>query len=315
MHTRTDGHSRYPHRRRHHLRSASALLGLVLVALPAQLAAQDQPVLVSTDWLAERGDDSDLVILHVGMSMRGMPEEYIEGARFIDYHAFADDANGLVVELTPVERMVEALQEAGVSNNSRVVIYGTGSAHLPARIYMSLDYLGLGDRASVLDGGLETWKAEGRPTTAASATAPSGDFRADVQDDVLATAEWIERHLDDESVTLIDARPENEYTGERNMDGLRPGHIPGAYNLYWADLMVSEDRPVLRSLDEVQARWDEAGASKDGVVVSYCFIGMRASYTYLISKHLGYDARFYDGSWNEWGGDETLPAVAGKSRR
>jgi len=294
---------------------AFALLGLALGAHPQALTAQEQPVLVSTQWLAERVDDPNLVVLHVGMSMRGMPEEYIDGAGFIDYHDFAADANGLVVELTPVQQMVEALQRAGVSNNSRVVVYGTGSAHLPARIYMSLDYLGFGSRTSVLDGGLETWKAEGRPTTAHAASKAAGSFRADVQDDVLTTAEWLAERLDDESVTLIDARPENEYTGERNMEGLRPGHIPGAYNLYWADLMVSEDRPVLRSLDEVQARWEEAGASKDGVVVSYCFIGMRASYTYLISKHLGYDARFYDGSWNEWGGDDSLPAVAGSSRR
>lgn len=295
---------------------ATALLCVLALGVDATPAiSQEQPVLVSTDWLAEQAGDPDLVLIHVGMSMRGMPDEYIEGARFIEYHDFADDRDGLVVQVMPVDQMVEALREAGVSNDSRVVLYGAGSAHMPARIYMSLDYLGHGDRTSVLDGGIETWKAEGRPMAESVAAAQAGTFEPHINEDVLVTAEWIAERLDDPAVTLIDARPENEYTGERTPPSLRPGHIPGAYNLYWADLMKSEDEPVLKALADVQARWDESGADRNGLVVSYCYIGMRASYTYLISKHLGYDARFYDGSWNEWGADDALPAVAGSSRR
>lgn len=295
--------------------AAAALLAAAGSISPLPTAAQEEPVLVSTDWLAEHSADPDLVLLHVGMAMRGMPEEFISGARFIDYHGFTADANGLVAELTPVDQMVEALQAAGVSNDSRVILYGTGSAHIPARIFMALDYLGMGERTSVLDGGLETWKAQNRPTSTEATEASRGAFHANLQNDVLVTAAWIAERLDDSSVTLIDARPESEYSGQRDQQGLRPGHIPGAYNLFWSDLMLSDDQPVLRALDEVKARWAEAGADPDGVVVNYCFIGMRASYTYLISKHLGFDARFYDGSWNEWGADDALPAVAGSSRR
>jgi thiosulfate/3-mercaptopyruvate sulfurtransferase len=280
------------------------------------IAGQAAPVLVSTSWLAEHLHDGDLVLLHVAMPRDGsMPTELIEGARFLDYHGIAAmERDGLSVELLPVEDMVDALRNVGVSDASRIVLYGS-PGHMPARAYVTLDYLGLGDRTSVLDGGLVMWKAEGRPVASEPAAGESGDFTPDVQHDVLVTAEWIAERLDDERVTLIDARPEDEYTGERRPRELRPGHIPGAYNLFWPELQVSEDEPVLRPIEEARARFVEAGATEGGAVVSYCYVGMRASYTYLISKHLGYDARFYDGSWNEWGQRTDLPAVEGKSRR
>jgi thiosulfate/3-mercaptopyruvate sulfurtransferase len=58
-------------------------------------------------------------------------------------------------------------------------------------------------------------------------------------------------------------------------------------------------------------RFQDAGAYAGATVVNYCWVGMRASYTYLIAKHLGYDARLYDGSWNAWSKDDSLPGVTG----
>jgi thiosulfate/3-mercaptopyruvate sulfurtransferase len=268
---------------------------------------------VSTDWLAENLDDPALVILHVGRA-RQMPEEFIPGARFIDYEDFvAREQNGLIVEIPPIHRIVEALRATGVSNDLRVVVYGS-PGHYPARLFMTLDYLGHGDRTSVLDGGLEMWKAEGRPVASQSSAGPAGSFEANPNDTVLVDADWIHERLGDASVTLIDARPSDEYTGQTVGRDPRGGHIPGAYNLYWEDLLVSPDQPVLRTIEEVRVLFEDAGVREDGVVVSYCLIGMRASYTYLISKHLGLDARFYDGSWNQWSKREELPAVTGPER-
>jgi len=299
-----------------------AALFLPSSAVMAQQAGGEQqhgmdhvvPVLVSTDWLAERLDHRRLIVLHVAMGGDGPPETTIPGARFLDYYdVVAPEANDLRIEFRPVDEMAQALRAVGVNNDSHVVL--AGPRHLPARIYVALDYLGLGDRTSVLDGGVRQWAAEERDLSEQFATSTAGSFQPDVQDDVLVTMDWIRERVDDPSVTLIDARPLDEYTGERPGEGLRPGHIPGAYNLYWEDLQVSQDEPVLKPIEQVMARFEESGSEEGGLMVSYCAIGMRASYTYLISKHLGYDARFYDGSWNEWGAQDDTPAVTGTARR
>ncbi|WP_419933976.1 sulfurtransferase [Candidatus Palauibacter sp.] len=283
--------------------------------MPERTAAQENPdILVSTPWLAEHRDDPDVVVLHVGMARMGPTTEFVQGAHFLEYHDIAVERNDLITELAPVEDLVEAFRAAGVSNDSHVVVVGD-LGHVSARVFMTLDYLGHGDRTSVLDGGMAAWKAAGGEVSAESVPPTRGNLEADVREDMLVTAEWIEERLGDPGVTLIDARPDDEYTGERpGRDFLRGGHIPGAYNLYWQDL-TREEIPTLVEMAEVKARFEEAGATMDGVVVNYCLIGMRASYTYMISRYLGYDAKFYDASWNDWGRRQDLPLVAGRDRR
>ena len=293
--------------------SSVTVLCAILCARPA--FGQDAPgVLVSTEWLAEHLEDPSLVLLHVGMPTARSAGTFIPGARFLNYQEIAQIRDSLIAEVPPIDELIAAFERAGVSNDALVIVYGS-PAHLPARVYMTLDYLGHGEQTAVLDGGLEAWRAEDRPVVRSPVESMRTTFTPSIQDDVLVTAEWVADRLDDRYVTLLDARPANEYTGERAPRTGRPGHIPGAYNLYWEDLIVSSENPVLKNLTEVQARFSASGVDGLGTVVSYCYIGMRASYTYLISKHLGFEARFYDGSWNEWSRNDSLPAVTGSLRR
>ena len=282
------------------------------ISLRLPLAVQDAPgVFVSVEWLSEHLQDASILLLHVGMPSARSSGEFIPGARFLNYQEIVQVRGGLIVEMPPVDELIEPFEAAGVSNETLVILYGS-PAHLPARAYVTLDYLGHGARTAVLDGSLEAWKAAELPVDADPALGPRGLFAPIAGEEVLVSAEWIEERLGDPGIALIDSRPEGEYSGRvPTRIGGRAGHIPGAYNLYWEDLLVAPENPMLRDLTDVQLQFVAAGAEGGATVINYCWVGMRASYTYLVAKHLGYDTRLYDGSWNEWSQNDSLPAVTG----
>ena len=92
------------------------------------------------------------------------------------------------------------------------------------------------------------------------------------------------------------------------------GHIPGAWSMYWEELVESRAVPLLKDHDEARRLFRASGAADGSTVVTYCVVGLRASYAYFVARLLGYDAKLYDGSWRDWGSRD-LPFVAGSSRR
>ena len=97
---------------------------------------------------------------------------------------------------------------------------------------------------------------------------------------------------------LIDFRSREEYSGQQDRDG-KPGHIPGAVNIVWRDLVGSQQE-VLVSPERIRQLVSDAGIQPDATVVAYCRLGMRAAVGYLALQQAGYDVRLYDRSYAEW---------------
>lgn len=296
------------------MRRLAALLLLPLAAPAAHAQTRLPSILVSADWLDANLRAPDLVVLHVAHARQKAAADtaHVPGARFLQYDRIAGDVEGVAaVELRPADALRRAFADAGVSSASRVVLVGEPMS--AARAWATLDWLGLGDRAAVLDGGMVAWRAGGRPVARTWEPHAPGDLAPSPQPERFVDATWVHSRLGDPTVALVDARPSREYTGEDGgHEHMKPGHIPGARNLYWEELVVSRADPRLKPEAELRRLFEAAGAGEGRTVVAYCMIGMRASVAYFVSRLLGYETRFYDGSWDDWS-RRALPAVTGEA--
>ena len=267
-----------------------------------------ESLLVSTGWLADHLKDPKLVILAVG-DKGEYDTAHIPGSVFVDYmetHAMKSPA-GLTLEMLPLAEEVEVFQKIGISNDSRVVLYPLKDWNAQtARIYVTLDSMGLGANASVMNGGLPAWQREGRPVTPAAPKVTRGKIVPCAQGDVVADLEYVRTHMKTAGTAIVDARLAEYYTGATIPKGRRAGHIPGASNIAFNSLVDGDGK--LLALEALQAKFKDAGIKPGDRVVSYCHIGQQASEVYFVARYLGYDARLYDGSWEEWSGRSELPA-------
>jgi thiosulfate/3-mercaptopyruvate sulfurtransferase len=290
-----------------------AALGLVSMA-PARAAAQDScgereappGPLVSAEWLKRHRADSGLVLLHAERSRAPFDSAHIAGARFIGMGSFTTKRGELLTELPPMAQLDSLLESLGVGDRGRIVLYGET---LPVtRLYFTLDYLGLGNRVSVMDGGLPAWGAAGGAVTPeATPVPPRAVLTVKPSPEVLADARWVDSHRTDAGVLLLDARTREEFDGTRPEEGvLRPGHIPGAVNLDWTTTIADGK---FRELGQLKQLLAGAGAAPGREIVTYCRVGTRASALYFVARMLGYRVRMYDGSMNEWAGLTALPVA------
>ena len=278
-----------------------SLLSLVSVAAlyvgSAAAASTRSDMLVSTDWLASHLADPNVVILQVSANRKAYDAGHIPGARFIAQGEIAITRDGIPNELPDTDNLVKVFETAGVSDNQRVIVYSDTTVLPATRTYFTLDYLGHGDKAALLDGGLSKWKSENRTLSTDVPAVTPGHFTPEIHQNVLARMDFVKQVIDKQagpSELLLDARPKTDYAGEKG------GHIPTALNVYWMQGQVSREDQSLKPEPELRKLYEAAGITPDHKVVTYCHSGMQASQAYFTLKYLGYDVKMYDGSISEW---------------
>jgi thiosulfate/3-mercaptopyruvate sulfurtransferase len=291
----------------------------ILFALAASVAvapAQERaPMLVTPAWLAEHLHDSNLVLLHVGAKGE-FEQAHIPGAQPLlysdDISTPHDMSNGhmaagtLMLELPPVEQLKATFEKKGVSDNSRIIVYFGKDWYSPTtRTILTLTYLGLGDRTSLLDGGIPAWQAAGHPVTAEVKTPAPGHLTPHVHPEVVVDAAWVSSHLHQPAVAIIDARNTQFYTGKNSGGMPRAGHIPGAQSIPFDSLFGSDGK--LKDTSALTEIFRGAGVKPGAQVVSYCHIGQQATVIWFAARLLGYEAHLYDGSWDDWSQRKDLP--------
>jgi len=263
------------------------------------------PTLVNSAWLDEHLHDSNLVLLHVG-EKKEFDEAHLPGAQFIALNEISDPEASLRLELPSVDKLAHAFESRGISNNSRVVVYPGKDWYSPStRVIWTLTYIGLGSRTSLLKGGMPEWRASGHAVTADLVAPLAGHLTPQIHPEVFADAAYVLAHLHQPSVALLDVRMPNAYAGDAVSGSPRAGRIPGAESLPLELLFDEQDN--LKSVSAIASLFTRAGAKPGMQVVTYCYVGQRATMVWFVARLLGYDARMYDGSWDEWSRRTDLP--------
>ena len=260
--------------------------------------APNDSMVVSTAWLAAHLTDPKVVLIEVTMDAKPTAEGHIPGARQLPYQEFTTKRDGLSSEIPGVDSLKAKLETLGVADDSRVVVYAL-HAPMATRLLMTLDYLGH-QKFSYLDGGLAKWRVEGRAVTQETIVVVRRTFTPRLHPEIVVSADWITGHIDKPGLSLIDTRTDGEYNGTGNRSGMpSAGHLDGARQLEWESLFRSENPLLLKDRAELSKLYADRVQSGD-TVVTYCWVGYRASATYFAARLLGYDAKFYDGSYQDW---------------
>ena len=286
-----------PHATRRFL-TVAGLIALTAVMAAAPAARKpDASLIVSTAWLAKNLNDRSVVVLVVDRTDSAYRAGHVPGARFVPYATFGETINGVQLELPSPDSLRSLFESVGVSNSTHVIL--TGRPLIVTRAFYTLSYLGLA-HVSALDGGFTKWKRESRAAETSAPSIERGHITPAPRPEIVANAQWVLDRVGKRGYSFIDTRTDSEYLGLSSRGGLRSvGHLDGARRLEWQTAFTDSIEFSPRSIAELSTLWRERVAPGD-TVVAYCYIGYRASGTYFISRLLGYPAKLFDGSYEEW---------------
>jgi thiosulfate/3-mercaptopyruvate sulfurtransferase len=276
--------------------------------------------LVSTDWLAAHLGDPTVKILDASFKLPGvtpLPKEdylaaHIPGAAFFDVDVISDHGIALPHMFPSEGSFADGVGALGVTNDDTVVVYDAGGWVAGPRAWWM--FLAFGHRdVRVLDGGLQKWRAEGRPVESGEAFPDFTSYSASFHPSFVRSRRQLVGNLDSRAEQVIDARPQPRFEGSvaEPRPGLRAGHIPGSRSVPYAGLFDPRTG-MMKPLDELRNAFADAGVDLNRPIVTTCGSGVSALVLTLALYRLGVrGSALYDGSWSEWGQLDGPPVATG----
>jgi thiosulfate/3-mercaptopyruvate sulfurtransferase len=279
--------------------------------------------LVSTEWLAAHLADPHLRVLDSSYKQPGITptarQDYdaghIPGAVFFDIDDVAEPGTDPLPHMIPsAERFAAKMEERGIGNADRVVIYDSVGLSSAARAWWMLRLFGH-ENAALLDGGLPKWRAEGRPLETAAPLVPSRRFVARFDPTLVRDKRALlaDLALGNPREQVVDARAAGRFDGtaEETWPGRRRGHIPKSRNVPF-DQVTDPQTRQLRSAEELRSLFEAAAVRLDRPIVASCGSGVTACALAFALHLIGHPgAAVYDGSWSEWGLPGDTPIETG----
>lgn len=268
------------------------------VALAAELAGDEPPVLLDVRWALGRSDGHEQYLAG-----------HLPGAVYVDLDselAAPPSAAAGRHPLPDVAALEVAARRWGVREGVPVVAYDASGGTSAARAWWLLRWAGVAD-VRLLDGGLAAWSAAGLSLEPGEVTPEPGDV-------VLAPGALPTIDADDAAAwphegTLLDARAAERYAGEVEPVDPRAGHIPGAVSAPTAQNLA--DDGTFLPADALTERFRALRAAAGAPVAVYCGSGVTAAHQVAALASIGVEAALYPGSWSQWSSDPDRPVATG----
>lgn len=273
------------------------------------MTSTDDP-LVSTDWLAARLDAPNVKIIDASYKMPGvlpLPSDdylaaHIPGAVFFDVNAIADPDDPRPHMYPGAAQFARDVSALGISSDDTVVAYDSGGWVAAPRAWWM--FLSFGHRnVKVLNGGLQKWLREGRPTHSGKVVPKPGKLQAKPDSSFVRNKQQLLANLETQIEQVVDARPRPRFEGTvtEPWPGRRSGHIPGSRNVPYAELF-DPGTGEMKPLEDLRKAFTAAGVDMTKPIVTTCGSGVSALVLTLALYRLGVrGTALYDGSWAEWG--------------